>query len=90
MMTSNASQAVQACRGLLLWLIPHLDKFPRGRRFTLGARLEAGLLGVLELLVEAAYTRYKEAPLRRANLRLELVRASSVSGITIEEFLGFL
>jgi len=34
-------QAVQSCHELLLWLIPHLDKFPRARRFTLGARIEA-------------------------------------------------
>jgi hypothetical protein len=67
-------QAVQACHEVLLWLIPQLDKFPRVRRFTLGERLEAGLLEVLELLVEAAYTRNKEASLRRANLRLEVVR----------------
>ena len=31
-------------------------------------RIEAGLLEVLELLVEAAYSRNKEAPLRRAAL----------------------
>ena len=30
--------------------------------------------GSLELLVEPAYTRHKEDPLRRANLRLEVVR----------------
>jgi hypothetical protein len=36
--------------------------------------METGLLDVLELLVEAAYTRNKEVPLRRANLRLEVVR----------------
>jgi hypothetical protein len=36
--------------------------------------LEDGLIEVLELLVEAAYTRSKENPLRRANLRLEVVR----------------
>ncbi len=67
-------QAVQACHELLLWVIPQLDKFPRVRRFTLGERLERGLLDVLELLVEAAYTRQKETPLKRANLRLEVVR----------------
>lgn len=33
-------QAVQACHELLSWLIPHLDKFPRARRLTLGERLE--------------------------------------------------
>jgi len=73
-MTSTVPQAVQSCHEVLLWLIPQLDKFPRVRRFTLGERIEVGLLEVLELLVEAAYTRNKEASLRRANLQLEVVR----------------
>lgn len=73
-MAPNVPQAVQSCHELLRWLIPHLDKFPRVRRFTLGERIEDGVLEVLELLVETAYTRNKEAPLRRANLRLEIVR----------------
>lgn len=73
-MRDTTPQAVQACHELLLWVIPQLDKFPRVRRFTLGERLERGLLDVLELLVEAAYTRQKETPLKRANLRLEVVR----------------
>ncbi|MBI4003060.1 MAG: diversity-generating retroelement protein Avd [Nitrospira defluvii] len=74
MTTPSTPQAVQSCHELLLWLIPQLDKFPRVRRFTLGERIEAGLLEVLELLVEAAYSRKKEASLRRANLQLEVVR----------------
>jgi len=73
-MASSVPQAVQSCHELLLWLIPQLDKFPRSRRFTLGERIEGGLLEVLELLVEAAYQRNKEASLRRANLQLEVVR----------------
>lgn len=73
-MTTSIPQAVQSCHELLFWLIPHLDKFPRVRRFTLGERIESGLLDVLELLVEAAYTRNKGVPLHRANLRLEVVR----------------
>jgi len=73
-MNNGTPQAVQACHELLLWLIPQLDKFPRTRRFTLGVRLESGLLEVLERLVEAAYTARKEASLERANLRLEMVR----------------
>lgn len=73
-MSPTVPQAVQSCHELLLWLIPQLDKFPRSRRFTLGERIEAGLLEVLELLVEAAYQRHKEVALRRANLRLEIVR----------------
>ena len=50
-------QAVQACHDLLVWLIPLLDRFPKNRRFTLGERLETGLLKVLELLVAAAYSK---------------------------------
>lgn len=73
-MAPNVPQAVQSCHELLVWLIPQLDKFPRARRFTVGERLEVGLIEVLELLVEAAYTRNKDVPLRRANLRLEVVR----------------
>lgn len=74
MAASTVPQAVQSCHELLLWVIPQLDKFPRSRRFTLGERIESGLLEVLELLVEAAYTRNKEVSLRRANVRLEVVR----------------
>ena len=44
-------QAVEDCHDFLLWLIPHLDKFPRNRRFTLGERLKTGMLEVLEQLV---------------------------------------
>ncbi len=65
---------MQLCHDLLLWLIPHLDKFPRNRRFTLGNRLEKGLLEVLELLVEAAYSHQKRYVLSNANRKLEILR----------------
>jgi len=73
-MPDTTPQAVQSCHELLLWLIPQLDKFPRNRRFTLGDRLESGLIQLLELLIEAAYTRAKRESLRRANLRLATAR----------------
>lgn len=73
-MKETVPKAVQDCHDLLGWLIPHLDKFPRTRRFTLGERLEAGLLDVLAALVDAAYRRDKTPALRRANLRLQVVR----------------
>ena len=57
-------QAIQACHELILWIIPQLDKFPRSRRYTLGERLENGLLVVLENLIEAAYSQQKQAALR--------------------------
>jgi hypothetical protein len=72
--TQNLPKAVQDCHELLLWLIPQLDKFPRVRRFTLGERLESGILAVLELIVEAAYRKDKLALLRAANRKLAVVR----------------
>lgn len=70
----NLPKVVQDCHELLAWIIPQLDKFPRLRRFTLGERIETGLLEVLEWLVEAAYCRNKAEILRRTNLRLDRVR----------------
>ena len=72
--TDKIPQAVQLCHALVGWLIPVLDQFPRQRRFTLGERLETGLLGVLEALVEAAYSRDKQGALALANRRLAIIR----------------
>jgi len=71
---ATTPKAIEDCHALLAWMLPQLDKFPRARRFTLGSRIEDGLLFVLEKLVEAAYSKAKAAPLRAANLRLEVVR----------------
>lgn len=70
----HTPQAVQACHELLCWLVPQLDKFPRSRRFTLGERLESGLLKVLESLITATYSREKRTALGEANLRLAICR----------------
>ncbi len=73
-MKTQTPQAVEQCHQVLLWLIPQLDKFPRNRRFTLGERLESGLLNVLENLVSAAYDRDKLPLLIQANRELEVCR----------------
>lgn len=70
----STPRAVQDCRELLLWTIPHLDKLPRMRRYTLGEKLENRILSVLESLVTAAYTKDKRAVLSRANRDLEVCR----------------
>jgi hypothetical protein len=54
-MVVGVPQVIQSCHELLLWLIPQLDKIPRSRRFTLGERIEVGVLDVREVLVEAAW-----------------------------------
>ena len=63
-------QVIDDCHELLKWLIPLLDQFPRTRRFTLGERLESGLLAVLEECVDAAYSKHKRPQLSAANRRL--------------------
>jgi hypothetical protein len=73
-MPDTTPKAVEDCHELLLWMIPHIDKFPRHRRFTLGERLESGLLETLEALVSAAYARDKRADLDLANRRVNAVR----------------
>jgi len=67
-------KVVQDCHKLLLWIIPILDKFPRNRRFTLGERLENGLLDVLVDSVEAFYCKQKHPLLSHANRQIETVR----------------
>lgn len=58
----------------LKWAIPHIVKFPRNQRYTLGDRLEKKLLGLLELLIEAQYSKEKTIILKKANLEIEQLR----------------
>ena len=70
----STPKAIQDCRDLLLWMIPHLDKLPKNRRYTLGEKLENRILTVLESLVSAAYTANKRPLLQQANRDLEVCR----------------
>ncbi|MCP4699714.1 MAG: four helix bundle protein, partial [Gammaproteobacteria bacterium] len=79
------AKAVQDCHELLIWLIPHLDKFPKARRFTLGDRLESRVLSILEDLVEATYSRQKTIPLTRANRQLETMQKKESGNNEIHE-----
>jgi len=58
----------------LLWFLPRTGKLPRSARFTFAGRLQGLALDVLEGIVEARYTRRKQAILRRVNLDLEKLR----------------
>ena len=73
MMADNAKRtgaALEAHYQFLLWLLPTVEKFPRGHKFTLGDRVEAIALDVLEALIEATYTRDRADALRHGNLGL--------------------
>ena len=73
-MAESTPKAIDDCHELLPWIIPHLDKFPRSRRFTLGERIETGLLDMLVALTTAAYSQDKRTWLDQANRRINTVR----------------
>lgn len=66
--------ALEKCYQFILWLIPTVEKFPRGQRFLLGDRIQRTALEVMEGLVEATYTSQCGPILRRVNLALEKLR----------------
>ena len=49
------------------WLLERVDSFPKNQRFIFGTRLADAVLGIMELLVEASYSRTKLELLRRAD-----------------------
>jgi len=46
---------------LILWSCNHTGKFPRNHRFVLGERIERNLYDLLETLIQAKYTRNRQA-----------------------------
>ena len=66
--------ALEAMYRLLTWLIPTIDKFPRGQKFLPGDRILGIAPDVLEDLIEATFTRARLTPLQQANLGLEKLR----------------
>lgn len=71
---SEAPNAIARTYDLLKWLMPVISKFPKDKRYTLGHRIENKLLDILELLLEANYSRTKLETLKKANLELESFR----------------
>src|SRR3954449_4163931 len=59
---------------LILWSCHHTSRFPRNHRFVLGERIERHLYELLELLIQAKYTRQRQGLLEKANLVLEILR----------------
>ena len=61
-------------QGLLVYLIPQLNKFPSDQKFVPGDRIENKLLDVQEDCLRACYSRDKRGHLLEANLQLEVAR----------------
>lgn len=66
--------AVAKVYDFVLWLLPKVENFPRAYRFTVGERLTAQGLDLMTTLVEAAYSREKDALLQQANRRINSTR----------------
>jgi hypothetical protein len=59
---------------LTLWTMQHTAKFPRHHRYSLGTKIESTLLNLLDILIDARYSRDKARLLDRANIVLERFR----------------
>jgi hypothetical protein len=66
--------AITKLYDFILWIIPKLEKYPRSQKFLLADRIENLMLDILELLIDAAYSKKKDEFLRTANLKLEKLR----------------
>jgi len=58
----------------ILWPIPKLEKFPRSQKFLLAEWIENGMRDILELFIEAAYSKKKGSVLCEESLKLETLR----------------
>lgn len=70
----STSPSLEAMNGFLRWLIPTVEKFPKSQKFLLGDRIQATALDVLERLIEATYSKPRQAHLQGANLGVEKLR----------------
>ena len=67
-------KVITATHDFIKWAISHIAKFPRNQRYTLGERVENKLFSLLELLIDAQYSKDKANVLKRANLEIEQLR----------------
>ena len=56
------------------WMLERVESFPKNQRFVFGQRLTDRVLGIMELLVEAAYSPRKADLLAKASRELEALR----------------
>lgn len=71
---SEDLNAITRTYDLVKWIMPVISKFPRDKRYTLGQRLENKILDILDVLIQAKYSKDKFELLKRANLWLENFR----------------
>lgn len=59
---------------LILWILPKIANFPKDQRFLLADRIERILLDILEMLIEAVYSKDRRGILIKVNLKLDVLR----------------
>ena len=69
--------ALESHYRFILWMVTAATRFPRAHKFLLGDRIQGAAMDVLESLIEATYTRRRDAHLARANLGVEKLRIFS-------------
>jgi hypothetical protein len=60
------------------WILERVDSFPKNQRFVFGTRLADTPLDIMELLIEASYTRHKAMLGKRGEV--PVARCFGVSG----------
>lgn len=71
---SEKENSITKTYDLMKWTFHHTAKYPKTYRYGLGSRIEEYCLCLLELQIEAVYSRDKINNLRRANILLEKLR----------------
>ena len=59
---------------LIIWMLPKIANFPKDQRFLLADRIERILLDILEMLIEAVYSKDRRGILIKLNLKLDVLR----------------
>ncbi|MEE3715901.1 diversity-generating retroelement protein Avd [Tumidithrix elongata RA019] len=65
---------IQKTYDLIKWYVPILNRLPREHKFQLGNRIVETLYKFLESLIEAKYSRQKQAKLESLNVSLSILR----------------
>ena len=71
---SQELKIIQDFYDFMLWMIRHIEKYPRHHRYSLGYAMENRMQKILELLLKAKYRKEKKALLDDVNIELELLR----------------
>ena len=84
---------IQDFYDFMLWMIRHIEKFPRHQRYSLGTSIEKRLQKILELFLRAKFSKQKRQILSDTNIELEILRfqlrlAKDLGVLTVKSY-GF-